>query len=70
MHRCYDQLMALAEACGFAPRVCRSYRAKTKGKFDRFNPYLKGSFFMPLAATIKASGLRLTVALASVRVRH
>src|SRR5690606_10767612 len=46
---------------GFMPRVCRPYRAKTKGKVERFNGYLKGSFVVPLAATLKASGLRLDV---------
>jgi transposase len=33
--------------------LCRPYRAKTKGKVERFNGYLKGSFLVPLAATLK-----------------
>lgn len=33
---------------GFVPRLCRPYRAKTKGKVERFNRYLKGSFYYPL----------------------
>ena len=32
LHRWNDELKALAEACGFTPRLCRPYRAKTKGK--------------------------------------
>ena len=36
-----------------AMRLCRPYRAKTKGKVERFNGYLKGSFLVPLAATLK-----------------
>jgi transposase len=70
LHRWNDELKALAEACGFTPRLCRPYRAKTKGKVERFNSYLKGSFVVPLAATIEASGLRLSVELANVHVRR
>jgi len=63
-------MKALAEACGFTPRLCRPYRAKTKGKVERFNAYLKGSFVVPLAATFGASGPRLSVELANVHVRR
>jgi len=70
LHRWNDEMKALAEACGFTPRLCRPYRAKTKGKVERFNSYLKGSFVVPLAATIEASGLRLTIELANVHVRR
>ena len=34
------QLLLLAKEYGFKPRLCRSYRAKTKGKVERFNRYL------------------------------
>ncbi len=30
LHRWNDEMRALAEACGFTPRLCRPYRAKTK----------------------------------------
>ena len=50
--------------------LCRPYRAQTKGKVERFNSYLKGSFVVPLATTIEASGLRLSVELANVHVRR
>lgn len=69
-HRWNTELLALAESCGFTPRVCRPYRAKTKGKVERFNGYLKGSFLVPLAATLNASGLQLTVELANLHVRR
>lgn len=69
-HRWNDELLALSELCGFAPRLCRPYRAKTKGKVERFNSYLKGSFVVPLAATVEASGLKLDVALANRHVRR
>jgi hypothetical protein len=60
----------LAEECGFLPRLCRPYRAKTKGKVERFNGYLKGSFLVPLAASLKAGGLKLTVEVANAHVRR
>lgn len=69
LHRWNNELKDLADACGFTPRLCRPYRAKTKGKVERFNSYLKGSFLVPLAATLEASGLRLDVNLANLHVR-
>lgn len=52
-------MLALADTYGFTPRLCRPYRARTKGKVERFNGYLKGSFCVPLAATDgAASGCR------------
>jgi transposase len=38
-------LLDLAGHYGFAPRVCRPYRAKTKGKVERSIRYLKDRFF-------------------------
>jgi len=69
-HRWNPELLALAEECGFTPRLCRPYRAKTKGKVERFNGYLKGSFLVPLAASLKATGLALTADLANHHVRR
>jgi transposase len=69
-HRWNAQLLELAEQCGFAPRLCRPYRARTKGKVERFNRYLKESFVTPLAASLKAAGLTLTVEIANARVRR
>jgi len=70
LHRWNPELLALAEECGFTPRLCRPYRAKTKGKVERFNGYLKGSFLVPLAASLKASGLTLTAQVANRHVRR
>jgi transposase len=70
LHRWNDELLSLAEQCGFTPRLCRPYRARTKGKVERFNGYLKGSFLVPLAASLKASGLTLTAELANRHVRR
>lgn len=70
LHRWNTEMLELAETCGFAPRLCRPYRAKTKGKVERFNGYLKGSFLVPLAATLKADGLVLTAEVANLQVRY
>lgn len=70
LHRWNDALKELAESCGFTPRLCRPYRARTKGKVERFNSYLKGSFVVPLAATLEASGLHLDVDVANAHVRR
>ncbi len=68
-HRWNGTPLELAEECGFAPRLCQPYRAKTKGKVERFNGYLKGSFVVPLAATVEASGLKLYTDIANRHVR-
>ena len=60
-HRWNPTLLSVANDYGFIPKVCRPYRAKTKGKVERFNRYLKSSFVVPLRATLKTSGLRLDV---------
>jgi transposase len=70
LHRWNDELKALAERCGFVPRLCRPYRAKTKGKVERFNSYLKSSFVVPLAASVKAAGLRLDTSIANAHIRR
>lgn len=60
-HQWHAGLLNMAKDYGFIPRVCRPYRAKTKGKVERFNGYLKGSFLVPLAASLKMTGLKLDV---------
>lgn len=67
-HRWHGGLLALSEEFGFSLRLCRPYRAKTKGKVERFNGYLKGSFLVPLAATLKSSGLKLDAIAANVHI--
>jgi transposase len=67
-HRWHREALALADEFGFSLRLCRPYRAKTKGKVERFNGYLKGSFLVPLAATLKSSGLKLDAQAANAHV--
>jgi transposase len=39
------ELQRFGTHCGFAPRACRPYRAKTKGRVERAVAYLRDSFF-------------------------
>src|SRR5689334_25122017 len=67
-HRWHRGLLALSEEFGFRMRVCQPYRARTKGKVERFNGYLKGSFLVPLAATLRSAGLKLDVDAANAHI--
>jgi len=57
-HRFHPGFLDYAEHAGFLPRLCQPYRAKTKGKVERFIGYLKRSFWIPFAATCKQAGLQ------------
>jgi transposase len=70
LHRWHAGMLELARDYGFQLRVCRPYRARTKGKVERFNGYLKGGFLVPLAATLRAGGLQLDVDTANREVLH
>ena len=67
-HRFHAQLLELAKDCGFSIRLCRPYRAKTKGKVERFNRYLRYSFWIPLKARFNASGLLVDCETANLEV--
>lgn len=67
-HRWHPALLDLANAYGFQPKVCRPYRAQTKGKVERFNHYLKNSFITPLNATFRSQGLILDVTSANAAI--
>jgi len=58
----------MARHFGFTPRLCRPYRAKTKGKVERFNRYLRNSFYYPLVSRLAQAGLQLDVATANTEV--
>ena len=60
-HRWHPQLLDLAKHYGFMPRLCRPYRARTKGKVERFHRYLRGNFYVPLSSRLKQLGLTLDV---------
>lgn len=59
LHRFHPTLWDLAKHYNFQPRLCRPYRAKTKGKVERFNSYLRHSFHVPLVTRLRQHGLGL-----------
>lgn len=67
-HRWNPALLALSRDYGFRLKACRPYRAKTKGKVERFNGYLKNSFITPLTASLRQVGLELDVATANAHI--
>lgn len=67
-HRFHPGLWDLAKHSGFSPRLCRPYRAKTKGKVERFIGYLRHSFYVPLVTQLKQAGLTLDVETANLEV--
>ncbi len=67
-HRYNEGLRQLAADYGFLPRLCQPYRARTKGKVERFNHYLRHSFYIPLVTKLEASGLTLDAATANAEV--
>ena len=66
-HRLHAGLLALSRDLGFTVRLCRPYRAKTKGKVERFNRYLRESFYNPLVTRLQAH-VPLDAATANVEV--
>ncbi|TVT77072.1 MAG: IS21 family transposase [Denitromonas halophila] len=69
-HRYHAGFLDYARHAGFVIKLCRPYRARTKGKVERFNGYLRRSFYVPLVAQFKQAGLVLDAATATVQVRR
>ena len=69
-HRFHSGFLDYARHCGFVIKLCRPYRAKTKGKVERFNGYLRRSFYVPLVAQLKQAGLTLDAVTANAQVRR
>jgi transposase len=67
-HRFHPGLWQFAKEYGFTPRLCRPYRAQTKGKVERFNRYLRNSFYYPLVSRLSQADLLLDVETANVEV--
>lgn len=70
LHRFHASLWDVAKHYNFRPRLCRPYRAKTKGKVERFNRYLRYSFHVPLVTRLRQAGLELDRETANVEVRR
>ncbi len=67
-HRYHAGFLNYARHCGFIIKLCRPYRAKTKGKVERFNGYLRRSFYVPLASRLAQSKQQLDVVTANIEV--
>ncbi|WP_346725863.1 IS21 family transposase [Arcobacter porcinus] len=52
----------------FIPKLCKVYRAKTKGKVERFNHYLKNNFYIPLKASLKGSQITIDIILLNSKI--
>lgn len=68
LHKYNPELQDLAKKCGFEIRLCKPYRAKTKGKVERFNSYLKGNFYRPIVIKLQDSGLTVTHQILNERI--
>lgn len=69
-HRFHAGFLDYARHSGFVIKLCQPYRAKTKGKVERFNGYLRRSFYVPLVSRLAQSGQKLDVVTANVEVAH
>ena len=69
-HHFHTGFLDYAHHCGFVIKLCRPYRAKTKGKVERFNGYLRRSFYVPLVARLKQAGLTLDAVTANIEVQR
>lgn len=67
-HKLHDEMLQMSKDYGFKLVACKPYRAKTKGKVERFNHYLKNSFVVPLNAELRAQNLELDVEIANAKV--
>jgi len=68
LHRYQPAFLDFSGHYGFVPRLCKPYRAKTKGKVERFNGYLRRSFYNPLASRLSQDRLHLDAATANGEV--
>jgi transposase len=68
-HRVHAGFLDYARHSGFVLKLRQSCRTRTKGKVERFNGYLRHSFYMPLAATLKQAGLILDAMTANIPTR-
>ena len=52
LHRFHPMFNDFAAHYGFSIKLCRPYRAQTKGKVERFHRYLRESFYRPLESRL------------------
>lgn len=64
-HRFHAGFLDFARHSGFVIKVC-----KTKGKVERFNGYLRRTFYVPLDSRLKQRGQQLDFVAANAEVAH
>jgi len=52
-HRFNPSLWPFGKEMGFSPRLCKPYRAQTKGKVERMVQYTRNSFYIPLMTRLR-----------------
>lgn len=67
-HKFHKGFLDFAKEQGFNPLLCKPYRAKTKGKVERFIGYLKRNFYIPLKAKLKHSSLSIDYKLLNTQI--
>ena len=60
-HKLNPLFADFAKHCGFKIKVCKPYRAKTKGKVERFNHYLRYSFHNALKVILAMKNYELNL---------
>ncbi len=68
-HRFNPLFEDFAKHCGFGLKVCRPYRAKTKGKVERFNHYLRYSFHNALKVKLAMKNFHINIDNANAEVQ-
>lgn len=56
-HRFHPSLWQFGKEMGFSPRLCRPFRAQTKGKVERMVQYTRNSFYIPLMTRLRPMGI-------------
>lgn len=68
-HRFNSLFLDLAKMYGFTIKACKPYRAKTKGKVERFNSYVKHSFIIPLLSLLRPLDINVTIEILNAKVK-
>ena len=59
-HKFNEQFRDFAKHCGMALKVCKPYRAQTKGKAERFNHYPRYTFHNAFRVRLSMMGYAMT----------
>ena len=60
-HRFHPSLWQFGKEMGFSPRLCRPFRAQTKGKVERMVQYTRNSFYISLMTRLRPMGIYVDV---------